>query len=101
MDSISSSVTSDISNSNDSNYKYIDDVCIYTDPNTQKEYIWNKEKNTWIEKGFENYEYDENQKTYKYIDKQTSIYINLHTLEKFTRHLIYFILFQCRFNSNT
>lgn len=63
-----------VSNLDDSNYKYIDDVCIYTDPNTKKEYTWNKEKSTWIEKGFENYEYDEIYKTYKYVDKQTSKY---------------------------
>lgn len=71
MESISSPVTPDVLNS-DSNYKYIDDVCVYTDPKTKKEYTWNKEKNTWVEKGFENYEFDDIHKTYKYIDKQTS-----------------------------
>lgn len=72
MESNSPSVTPDVSKLNDNNYKYIDDVCIYTDPKTKKEYTWNKEKNIWIEKGFENYEYDEKKKTYKYFDKQTS-----------------------------
>lgn len=76
MESITTSPTPNIpDNSNDSHYKYIDNVCIYTDPNTQKEYSWNKEKNKWIEKGFENYEYDEIHKTYKFIDKQTSKYV--------------------------
>jgi hypothetical protein len=74
MESISTSVAPNISNSDDGNYKYIDDVCVYTDPNTKKEYTWNKEKKKWIEKGFENYEYDEIRKTYKYVDKQTSMY---------------------------
>jgi len=75
MESIpTSDAPANISNSDDSNYKYIDDVCIYTDPNTKKEFVWNKEKSTWIEKGFENYEYDEIYKTYKYVDKQTSNY---------------------------
>jgi len=72
MESISSPVTPDVLNS-DSNYKYIDDVCVYTDPKTKKEYTWNKEKNTWVEKGFENYEFDDIHKTYKYIDKQTNV----------------------------
>lgn len=77
MEPISTPVSPDIQtpNASDSNYKYIDDVCIYTDPNTKKEYSWNKEKNKWVEKGFENYEYDEIHKTYKYVDKQTS---NIH-----------------------
>ena len=75
MESISTSVPPDIPNSDDSNYKYIDGVCFYTDPSTKKEYTWNKEKGTWAEKGFENYEYDEICKTYKYTDKQTSIYV--------------------------
>lgn len=79
MDSSSTSVPPDIPNSDDSNYKYIDGVCFYTDPNTKKEYTWNKEKKTWAEKGFENYEYDEILKTYKYTDKQTSNYV-LYTL---------------------
>lgn len=77
MEPVSASVpapAADVSNSNDNNYKYIDDVCIYTDPNTKKEYTWNKEKNSWIEKGFENYEYDEIKKTYKYTEKETSNY---------------------------
>lgn len=79
MDSSSTSIPPDIPNYDDSNYKYIDGVCFYTDPNTKKEYTWNKEKKTWTEKGFENYEYDEILKTYKYIDKQTSNYV-LYTL---------------------
>jgi len=74
MESIPISVAPENQNFSDS-YKYIGDVCIYTDPTTKKEYIWNKEKNTWIEKGFENYEYDEIRKTYTYVDKQTSMYI--------------------------
>jgi len=78
MESISTTVPPDIPNSDDSNYKYIDGVCFYTDPSTKKEYTWNKEKGTWAEKGFENYEYDEICKTYKYIDKQKSIYVLLH-----------------------
>lgn len=73
MESVpTSDVSADISKPDDNNYKYIDDVCVYTDPNTKKEYTWNKEKNTWIEKGFENYEYDEILKTYKYVDKHTN-----------------------------
>lgn len=72
MESISTPDVSNIPNTNDDNYKYVDDVCIYTDPNSKKEYSWNKEKNKWIEKGFENYEYDELHKTYKYVDKKTS-----------------------------
>jgi len=75
MESIPKSVAPDNPNTNDSNYKYIGDVCIYTDTTTKKEYTWNKEKNTWIEKGFENYEYDEIRKTYKYVDKETSIHM--------------------------
>lgn len=75
MESIPTSVATDNPDSNDSNYKYIDNVCFYTDPNTKKEYTWNKEKKSWVEKGLENYEYDEIHKTYKYIDKQTSITI--------------------------
>ncbi|XP_022170873.1 HIV Tat-specific factor 1 [Myzus persicae] len=73
MESISTSVPPDIPNSDDSNYKYIDGVCFYTDPSTKKEYTWNKEKSTWAEKGFENYEYDEICKTYKYTDQQTNV----------------------------
>lgn len=74
MESIPTTDTSNIPNANDDNYTYVDDVCIYTDPDSKKEYTWNKEKNKWIEKGFENYEYDEIHKTYKYVDKNTSIY---------------------------
>lgn len=75
MESTPTPVTSsDISKPDDNNYKYIDNICVYTDPNTNKEYTWNKEKNTWIEKGFENYEFDEILKTYKYIDKHSSKY---------------------------
>lgn len=66
--------TSDISKPDVNNDKHIDNISVYTDPNTKKEYTWNKEQNKWIEKGFENYEFDEILKTYKYVDKQTSKY---------------------------
>lgn len=79
-ESTSTPTAPDTQCSNDSNYKYVDDVCIYTDPNTKKEYTWNKEKKTWTEKGFENYQYDELRKTYKYVDKETSILKHLFTL---------------------
>lgn len=73
MESVSTSVPpAETPKPNDNDYKYVDGVCIYTDPNTKKEYSWNKETNKWVEKGFENYEYDEIHKTYKYADKQKS-----------------------------
>ncbi|XP_050431749.1 HIV Tat-specific factor 1 [Adelges cooleyi] len=61
-----------IERTDSSNYKYVDNVCIYTEPNSKKEYTWDKEKNTWIENGFENYEFDDIHKTYTYTDKQTN-----------------------------
>lgn len=76
MESISTPTAPDDQKSSDNNYKYVDDICIYTDPNTKKEYTWDKEKSTWIEKGFENYQYDELHKTYKYVNKETSMCIN-------------------------
>lgn len=58
----------------ENNLHYEDGLCIYTDPDTKCQYIWDEKKQEWVirneSQSEKDYEYDGN--TYTYTDKETS-----------------------------
>jgi len=54
-------------------YRYEGEVCVYTDPETKSEYVWDKEKNNWTPKigqEADNTDYKYDGTTYTHTDKE-------------------------------
>lgn len=57
-----------------SNIHYEGDVCVYTDPETKNQYLWDDSKQEWIERNSANSDYTFDGQTYTYTDNNKVTY---------------------------